>query len=179
MVTTAIDSKGVTERLVSVASIRLKALRFDTDPELQCFLAIRMVLVVLRTAVLAVAGNARRSLEWILPTSYRSRQEENEENEKYFEEERSFVVGFDSNAVQLPHAARARKGCSPSPGVATLHRGESFLEYHQLVRDHEKQKKGRKPAPPAVLLPFQGALQEIKSFECRKGIRGLSRVKVF
>ena len=32
MVTTAADSKGVTEPLVSVASIRLKALRFDIDP---------------------------------------------------------------------------------------------------------------------------------------------------
>jgi len=86
MVTTAVDSKRVTERPVSVASIGLKVLRFDTDPELQHFLAIRMVSVVLRTAVLAVAGNARRSLEWMLPTRYIGRQEENAENEKYFEE---------------------------------------------------------------------------------------------
>jgi hypothetical protein len=76
----AADSKGVTEPPVSVASIRLKVLPFDTDPELQYFLAIRMVLVVLRTAVLALAGNARRSLELILPKSYREGQEENVEN---------------------------------------------------------------------------------------------------
>jgi hypothetical protein len=103
VVTMAADSKGVTEPPVSVASIRLKVLPFDTDPELQYFLAIRMVLVVLRTAVLALAGNARRSLEWILPTRYIDRQEENAENEKYFEEEKSFVTGFDSKAIQLPH----------------------------------------------------------------------------
>jgi hypothetical protein len=63
VVTTATDSKGVTEPPVSVASIGVKVLRFDTDPELQYLLAIRMVLVIRRTAVLAVAGNARRSLE--------------------------------------------------------------------------------------------------------------------
>ena len=103
MVTTAADSKGVTEPPVSVASIGLKVLRFDTDPELQYFLAIRMVLVVRRTAVLAVAGNARRSLEWILPTRYRGRQEENAENRKYFQEEGSLVPGFDSNPIQIPH----------------------------------------------------------------------------
>jgi len=43
-----------------------------------------MVLVILRTAVLGLAGNARRSLDLILPTSYRGRQEENAENRKYF-----------------------------------------------------------------------------------------------
>jgi hypothetical protein len=32
VVTTAADPKGVTEPLVSVASIRLKVLRFDIDP---------------------------------------------------------------------------------------------------------------------------------------------------
>jgi hypothetical protein len=78
------DSKGFAEHLVSAASDGLKVLPFDIDPELQYFSAIRMVSVILRTAVLAVAGNARRSLEWILPTSYRGRQEENEENRKYF-----------------------------------------------------------------------------------------------
>jgi hypothetical protein len=58
-----------------------------------------MVLVILRTAGLAVAGNARPSLEWILPTSYRGRQEENAENQKYLEEEGNFVPGIDSNAI--------------------------------------------------------------------------------
>ena len=82
VVTIAADSKGATKPPVSVASIGVKALRFDTDPELQCLLAIRMVLVVLRTAVLAVAGNARRRLEWILPASYTGRQEENAEKSK-------------------------------------------------------------------------------------------------
>jgi hypothetical protein len=84
MVTTGADSKGVTEPPVSVASTGVKVLRFDTDPELQYFLAIRMVLAVLRTAVLAVAGKARRSLEWMLPTSYIDRQEENAGNRKYY-----------------------------------------------------------------------------------------------
>ena len=39
MVTTATDSKGVTEPLVSVASIRLKILRFDIDPWTALFLS--------------------------------------------------------------------------------------------------------------------------------------------
>jgi hypothetical protein len=38
MVTTAVDSKGVTEPPVSVASIGLKALRFDIDPWTALFL---------------------------------------------------------------------------------------------------------------------------------------------
>ena len=88
MVIVRADSKGVAEHLVSAASNGLKVFRFDTDPELHCFWAIRIVLVILRTAVLAVAGNARRSLELILPTSYRGRQGKNAENRKYFEEER-------------------------------------------------------------------------------------------
>jgi len=77
------DSKGVAEHLVSAASDGLRVFPFDIDPELQYFLAIRMVSVILRTAVLGLAGNARRSLVWILPTSYRGRQEENAENRKY------------------------------------------------------------------------------------------------
>jgi len=75
--------------------------------ELHYFLAIRMVLVIRRTVVLALAGNARRSLEWILPTSYRGRQEENAENQRNFEEEGNFVSGFDSNAIQLHRPLRA------------------------------------------------------------------------
>src|SRR5579863_2761026 len=62
----------------------LKVFPFDIDPELLSFLGIRTVLVILRTALLGLAGNARRSLGWILPTSYRARQEENAENQKYF-----------------------------------------------------------------------------------------------
>jgi len=38
VVTTATDSKGVTERGVSVASIGLKVLRFDNDPWTAVFL---------------------------------------------------------------------------------------------------------------------------------------------
>ena len=95
------------EHLVFAASDGLKVLPFDIDPELQYFSAIRMVSVILRTAVLAVAGNARRSLEWILPTSYRGRQEENAENQRNFEEEGNFVSGFDSNAIQLHRPLRA------------------------------------------------------------------------
>jgi len=112
VVTTAADSKGVTEPPVSVASTGLKVLRFDTDPELQYLLAIRMVLVVLRTAVLAVAGNARRSLEWILPTSYRGRQEENAENRKYFQEEGSLVPGFGSKSY-VPGYANTQGSFGP------------------------------------------------------------------
>jgi len=78
------DSKGVAEHLVSAASDGLKVFPFDIDPELQYFLAIRMVSDILRTAALGLAGNARRSLGWILPMSYRGRQEENEKNQKYF-----------------------------------------------------------------------------------------------
>ena len=84
MVIVRIDPKGVAEHLVSVASDGLKVFPFDIDPELLFSLPIRTVLVILRTTVLAVAGNARRSLGWILPTSYRGRQEENAENQKYF-----------------------------------------------------------------------------------------------
>jgi hypothetical protein len=39
VVTTAVDSKGVREPPVSVASIRLKVLRFDIDPWTALFLA--------------------------------------------------------------------------------------------------------------------------------------------
>jgi len=39
MVTTAADSKGVVEPPVSVASIRLKVLRFDIDPGTPLFLS--------------------------------------------------------------------------------------------------------------------------------------------
>jgi hypothetical protein len=67
-----------------VASDGLKFFPFDIDPELLYLLAIRIVSVILRTAVLGLAGNARRSLGWILPTSYRGRQEENADNRKYF-----------------------------------------------------------------------------------------------
>jgi hypothetical protein len=53
-----------------------------------------MVSVILRTAGLALAGNARRSLEWILPTSYRGRQEENAENRKYIGRRGVSLRGF-------------------------------------------------------------------------------------
>jgi hypothetical protein len=90
LVIVRIDPKGVAEHLVSVASDGLKVFPFDIDPEFLFSLAIRTVLVILRTTVLAVAGNARRSLGWILPTSYRDRQEENAENRKYLEKGISF-----------------------------------------------------------------------------------------
>jgi hypothetical protein len=38
MVTVAVDSKGVTEPPVSVASIRFKVLRFDIDPIIGLYL---------------------------------------------------------------------------------------------------------------------------------------------
>ena len=148
MVIVRTDSKGVAGHLVSAASAGLKVFPFDIHPELRYFLAIRMVLVILRTAMFAVAGNARRSLGWILPTSYRARQEENAENRKYFGRGGVSVRNLIRTRFSFP-ALRARSGWATSTDVTMFLGGESLLGYHLLVREREKQELGRKHAPHA------------------------------
>jgi hypothetical protein len=66
VVTTAVDSRGVAEPPVSVASIRLKVLRFDIDLRAHYFLAIRLICGTCGIRFGKGIRNARLSLQVIL-----------------------------------------------------------------------------------------------------------------
>ena len=66
VVTTAVDSKGVTERVVTAHSAGLKVLRFDTDPWTAVFLDNSTDFSHLRGPFGKGIRNARQSLHTIL-----------------------------------------------------------------------------------------------------------------
>ena len=114
MVTKAADSKGVTEPPASVASIRLKALRFDVDPSTPLFLCNSTDLWQLRGSFRE--GYSKRSSEsagYITIQLYSVSREISREKIfkiiKTYYGQRNFVVDCYSNAIEDSHPWRERE----------------------------------------------------------------------